>query len=299
MSSHKEHKEEMIELCAAYALGTIEEKDRKRLEAHLAEGCPECETALREFGYGATLLAASAPRVLPLPGLRERALAAVTSEQGAAEHGTRDRGAAVPGGSGAPGAAKVLRLPRTGRPGWFAWTGWIVAAVMIISSGTFYESTGRLRAILRAREADLNGTARDLAVERQWGGVLTSPIARVADLAPAAPLAGETSGIRGRAVYDPATRRAVVVLTNATAPDSQSFQLWAVRGLSTTSMGVIHPDEHGAAVLRLESAGEPTTLTAFAVSLEPKGGSPDKTAPSGPVVLMGPLRESPRGPSRG
>ncbi|HYJ32085.1 MAG TPA: anti-sigma factor [Candidatus Binatia bacterium] len=292
------HKEEMVELCAAYALGTIEEKDRKRLEAHLADGCAECETALREFGYGATLLAASAPRVLPLPGLRERAFAALSSEEGAPQPGTRERGAAVSGGSGAEGA-KVLRLPRKGRPGWFAWTGWIAAAILLVSSGTFYESTGRLRAILRAREADLNSTARDLAVERQWSGVLASPIARVADLAPPAPLAGETSGIRGRAVYDPASRRAVIVLTNAAAPDSQSFQLWALRGLSPTSLGVIHPDEHGAAVLRLESAGEPTTLTAFAVSLEPKGGSPARTGPSGPVVLMGPLRESPRGPSRG
>lgn len=290
------HRDEMIELCAAYALGTIEDRDRKRLEAHLAEGCPECEAALREFGYGSTLLAASAPRVLPLPSLRDRVLAAVDDDEptgagrGAGHSRERPHGAS---------GAKVLPMTRSGRPGWFSWAGWVAAAVLLVTSGTFYESTSRLRDVLRARDADLNGTARDLAVERQWSSVLTSPIARIADLTPVAPTAGEAPGIRGRAVYDPATRRAVIVLSNAAAPDSQSYQLWALRGLAPSSLGVIHPDEHGAAVLRLESVGEPMALTAFAVSLERKGGSPSKTVPTGPVVLMGPLREAARASSRG
>lgn len=290
------HKDEMIELCAAYALGTIDDRDRKRLEAHLAEGCPECETALREFGYGSTLLAASAPRVLPMPGLRDRVLAAVDADEPSGGGGrgpghARDRGA----GTG----AKVLPMTRGGRPAWFAWAGWVAAAVLLVTSGTFYESTARLRDILRARDAELNGTARDLAVERQWSSVLTSPIARVAELTPVAVTAGDAPGIRGRAVYDPGSRRAVIVLSNAAAADSQSYQLWALRGLSPSSLGVIHPDAHGAAVLRLESVGEPMALTAFAVSLEPRGGSPARTVPTGPVVLMGPLREAARAPSRG
>jgi anti-sigma-K factor RskA len=278
----------MLELCAAHALGTLEERDRKRLEAHLAEGCAECEAALREYGYSATLLAASAPRVLPLPELRERVLAAVLAEGPAG---------AVPGSGAIRERGKIVPMPRGRRPGWFAWAGWAAAFVLLITSGTFYESTGRLRAILRARDADLNGTARDLAVERQWGGVLTSPIARVADLEPT-PAWGATGGIRGRAVYDPATRRAVIVLSNAAAPDTSSYELWALRGLAPANLGRITADPHGAAVLRLESVGEPTTLTAFAVSLEPKGGASSKRSPSGPVVLMGTLREPSRGPVR-
>lgn len=289
------HKDEMIELCAAYALGTIEERDRRRLEAHLAEGCAECEAALGEFGRSATLLAASAPRVLPLPVLRDRVLRGAGPEPAASGEHPKSRAADASRKTAPPNAPPpVVPFPRRGRPAWFAWIGWALAALLLITSGTFYESSGRLRAILRLREADLNGTARDLAVERQWNGVLTSPNARVADLAPAAPLAGEGSGIRGRAVYDPATRRAVVVLMNASLPDSQCYELWALRGLSPTSLGVIRTDEHGAAVLRLESAGEPTTLTGFAVSLEPKGGSPHPNAPGGPIVLMGTLRETPR-----
>lgn len=276
------HREGMAELCAAYALGTIEERDRKRLEAHLAEGCAECETALREHGYAATLLAASAPRVLPLPALRERVLAAVAAEE---QGGGGARGRREPG--------RVIPLERPRRPGWIAWTGWGAAALLAVTSGTFYEAGGRMRAILQAREAELNGLNRDLAAERQWSGVFTSPVARIAELeppaAPAGPL-GEAGVIRGRALYDPVSRRAVVVLTNAAAPDTLDYEVWALRGLAPVRLGVVHPDEHGAAVLRLESVGEPMTLTGFAVSLEPKGGSRNRAAPSGPVVLTGALR---------
>lgn len=272
------HREEMIELCAAYVLGSIEDRDRKRLESHLAEGCPECEAALRDYGYGSTLLAASAPRILPMPDLRDRVLAAVAAEE---QVGGGERKADRP-------RARVVRMPRERRGGWIAWVGWGVAALLAVTSGTFYESAGRLREALRLRDVDLNGTARDLAVERQWTGLLTSPVARVADLTPS-PDAVPT-GIRGRAVYDPASRRAVIVLANAAAPDTLVYHLWAMRGTTPTSLGVVHPDEHGSAVLRLESVGEPMTLTAFAVTLEPKSGPPNRSAPTGPLVLLGPLR---------
>jgi len=308
------HRDEMLELCAAYALGTIEEKDRKRLEAHLSEGCPECEHALREFGHGATLLAASAPRILPMPELRDRALGSVESEEqaeGAIPVGAERRRAGVdPFAGREPG--KVVPMPRTGRPAWFAWAGWVAAAVLLVTSATFYESGGRLREIITDRESALDGLSRDLAVERQWLGVLTTPMARIADFepAPGSPAPGPappeaaasmlgSRAIRGRAVYDPATRRAVLVFSNLSAPDSVSYQLWALRGAKPTSLAVLRPDEHGAAVLRLENVGEPTTLTAFAITREPKGGSPNKNAPSGPIVLTGILREASRAPSRG
>jgi anti-sigma-K factor RskA len=55
------------------------------------------------------------------------------------------------------------------------------------------------------------------------------------------------------------------------------------------NLGVIATDETGHAVLHLKDAGDPGTLAAFAVSLEPSGGSPNPAAPSGPVVMLGKL----------
>ena len=72
------HREEHIDLCAAYALGGLEEADRVRLERHLAEGCLICEEALAEFSDSTLLLAASAPAALPSPLLRQRVLSVVS-----------------------------------------------------------------------------------------------------------------------------------------------------------------------------------------------------------------------------
>jgi anti-sigma-K factor RskA len=39
--------------------------------------------------------------------------------------------------------------------------------------------------------------------------------------------------------------------------------------------------------MRLDGVGSLDTLGAFAVSLEPSGGAPTPTAPTGPVVMLG------------
>ena len=44
-----EHREEHIDLCAGYALGSLDEADLERIDQHLAEGCEHCEAALADF----------------------------------------------------------------------------------------------------------------------------------------------------------------------------------------------------------------------------------------------------------
>ena len=76
MLAVSEHREEHLELCAAYAVGNIDLADRHRLGEHLALGCTECETALGDYGAATLLLAASAPSEPPTARLRQRVLAA-------------------------------------------------------------------------------------------------------------------------------------------------------------------------------------------------------------------------------
>ena len=38
-----EHREEHLELCAAYAVGNIDPADRQKLIEHLGQGCDACE----------------------------------------------------------------------------------------------------------------------------------------------------------------------------------------------------------------------------------------------------------------
>ena len=76
---------------------------------------------------------------------------------------------------------------------------------------------------------------------------------------------------------------------NVRAPQGSDYQLWAIVGGAPASLGVVKADAAGHAMMRLENVGEPKLLAAFAISLEPAGGSPNPNAPTGPVVMLGKL----------
>jgi len=169
--------------------------------------------------------------------------------------------------------------------GWVWTIGWGLAVILAIVAGTLLESTGRLRAIISARNNEVNELHREAATEGKWAAILGFPGARLVDLAPTS---GAHAAIRGRAVYAPAAQRALVVLEGALPPAGNDYELWVVRGGTPVSQGVAAPDSRGIAVMRVEAFGDSSLVTAFAVSLETKGGSPTR-APSGSYVLLGPI----------
>jgi len=268
-------REEIQDLCAAYALGCAGDDDRARLEALLASGSPEAEAALREFSQATMVLAATAPAMQPPPGLRDRVL----------------RAARAGSDAGIGPSNTVARSPR--RANVVAIAGWMAAAACLAFALVNWNVVVRLRRTLEDRDTRITALEQErthleerLASERRWAGVTTAAAARVALLTPTAD--GDPS-LRARAVVDPASRRAVVVFTHSTAPPGRDYELWMIRDGKPRSLGVVRADEHGDAVVRLDDVGDAATLAAFAVSLEPAGGAPTDDAPTGPVVAVGAL----------
>ena len=254
------HREEFLDLCAGYALGSLDDADRVRLEEHLEAGCPECEAALTDFGQASVLLAHSAPRATPGRALRERVLIAAASDHPGHAPGNVERRRNVVPMSGWVSGARS----RT-----FAWMGLAAAAAFAVVAGLLLQNTQRLE--------------RTLAEDRTWAAITSAPGAKVAELqiTPAG-----VHELKARAVYDPKTKSAVIVFDNFQAPSGHDYELWAIRDAKPVALGLVTPDASGRAVMRLENVGEPGALQAFAVSLEPTGGAPTPNAPTGPIVMM-------------
>ncbi|MFQ5674927.1 MAG: cupin domain-containing protein [bacterium] len=62
------------QLCAAYALGALDEADRLVVEEHLQENCPSCMKILAEFGVVVGGLGLTAAPVTPRPELKKKIL---------------------------------------------------------------------------------------------------------------------------------------------------------------------------------------------------------------------------------
>lgn len=282
-----------LNLAAGYVLGVLDEADRLRIEARLAAGEPELERATTEFSAATSLLAhAAAPAATPAE-LRQRVLAAARADRPEplpARTATPVR-PAPPAAPSTPAtqAAPVIRLePRRTWIERFSGGFAAAAAVLALVAGFLAWQqaglSGRVRT-LEAHSRKLEAQLVDSYERGRWLDVWSAPATRITDL-------GSTANglpqLGGRAAYDPATQRAVIVLDHIDVPSGKDLQLWAVRRDGPASLGLVKAGPDGRAELRVERVGDLGSLDAFAVSLEPAGGSPEP-GPSGPVVLVGRL----------
>lgn len=78
----------------------------------------------------------------------------------------------------------------------------------------------------------------------------------------------------------------VRVAGNVKVPDDRTLQLWAITTAGKTrSLGILPDNRH--ASLRLDQRAVGPDVVLLAISLEPKGGSPNPEAPTGPVLYKG------------
>ncbi len=264
------HREQHLDLCAAFVLGCLDEADRLELEAHRSDGCSECEAEIARLSEALPVLASVAPSSVPPEALRARILDAVRGE----------------GAARAPDVAKVLRLEPRRRSSYAIWAWAAAAVVLAVVTVTAWRANQVLRATVAYKEAELARLHTRLDETSRWVALLDSPDAKVVDLTLTP--AGATV-LRARATFDRASGRAIIVFENFVAPTGSDYELWAIRGAGPASLGLIHPDAAGRAVVKLDRVDDPAAVQAFAVSLEHTGGSGNPNAPGGPVVMIGRL----------
>lgn len=281
MARHDLHPE--LDLVAGYVLQALSPQDEARLLAHLMEGCDECEAALRDYNDATVAIAGDAPAAMPSDGLRSRVLADPRIS------GSADAAGDSGGDSRSPRAPEraPLRQRSDARSGVNAIAGTLAAACLLLAFGNywFWQKAGEFRAERDAVQQTLREVEAELSAKEWIPQMVTAPGTDCYDLALTGSIEAE---LNGTACFAKESGAAVVLLAELRPPSGRDYELWVLRGNVPTSLGVITADAEGRAAIRLEDIPDAAAITAFAVSLEPAGGSPGP-APTGPVVMVAPV----------
>lgn len=260
-------------LAALHALGLLEGEERRAFESELAANAEL--TALVDALIAAAADLATTPAPLTPPDtLRARVLAAL------------------------PADAPVIPLWRTLAP-------WGLAAALAVSTSwlAFENFSLQSRYATLQRERDLGAMAYQQATAQHAEKSLLAEtmikdlglrLRRSEDLArlkvsALASLAGNTKEALAIAVWDPDQQAGLLTLDRMPAiAESQDYQIWVVDPAypNPVNGGVFHMAEDGSVTLAFKPDQPVTQATAFAISLEKKGGVPKA---EGPIVLLGKL----------
>ncbi|HEU4927325.1 MAG TPA: anti-sigma factor [Vicinamibacterales bacterium] len=263
--------DELRELSGGYALGILDEPERRAFEAHVST-CASCAAEIRDFTAVASALALDVPQVDPPASLRDRVLRAATSPA--------PRGAVVESIAGRRAASEQRR---PGRERLFALLS-AAAAVIAVALGGYAVSLQRRIAVLE----ELVRVASDRAAQSQQQLVqlraATDQSTQVRQILAAGDL--RRIDLAGTKVAPAATGRAfwsqteglVVAFANLpTTQTGQVYQLWVIPpGGTPIDAGLLELQPDGRA-LALARSGTSQQVGTVAITLEPAGGSPVPT----------------------
>jgi anti-sigma-K factor RskA len=259
--------EAWLEQAEVYAIGALDDDERRQIEAHLAEGCLVCTGRIRETSEAVTILARALPQEAPPAALKARLMEAIDAEEDAlgTEGGPED----VP---------PIRRAPR-----WAWWAGWataLAAAAVLLVVGFSLSKTQEELERLRGRVAILQDELTEREATLRF---LSDPNVRYVSLAglPASP------GASGWLLWNPEIRQGLFLARGLPpAPADRAYELWAIAGTDPVPAGVFKVDAAGRALFRLPPLPETKPFDTFAVTLEPAGGT---LKPSGAMHLAGRL----------
>lgn len=258
-----------------YVIGALDEKTAHDVEAALHSATPEQQRVIARWRDVAALLPQALPLQTPPKYLRERLLNQIAEEtpqtpiEVAVEESTLKEMAER-------AEKKVLPFvqPRRAESRTARWMLVAATALLAFTSTYLYKQNANLAQERDHIARERDDLSRELATTRRQVDDIVSPktkvIAMVGDEAPQA---------NAKVVWDTNAQQWVVYIFDLPAPPSdKDYQFWYVTARAKINAQVFSTDEQGRAVLKLTLPPEALSgLAATAVTLEPKGGSPQPT----------------------
>ena len=253
MTKHEQFAEDL----ALYALGSLEGEEIDSVERHLEE-CAACRQELARLEGDMALLALTTSGPAPPQRARQRLLKAIGRE---------------------PRSLHTVFLRRR----WWTLAPVFASLILAVFAIMLWRENARQRDRAEALRADLAQNEATFEQAKHLLALLTDPSAMhvtlVAAQARPQPL--------GKAIYMPRTGALVFIAGNLPPLMPQkTYELWLVpmRGDKPMPAGIFKPDPKGNAMVMMPPISAGVEAKAFAVTIEPAGGSP---IPTMPIVLVG------------
>jgi hypothetical protein len=143
---------------------------------------------------------------------------------------------------------------------------------LLLMAGAWWVSHNQQAAQMASLEEKVRNTETELSLRRDEVAVLSNPdntIVKLSGVATKSP----TSSMQ--VYWNKKTKDLYISQLNLpAAPPDKQYQLWALAGGKPIDMGVFDVMSDGTALLKMKNAQD---AQAFAVTLEPKGGSQNPT----------------------
>jgi Anti-sigma-K factor rskA len=265
--------DEIKELGPLYALGAVDEDTARGIEDFLLEATPEQQHEISELREVAALL----PLALPLANvpeiIRDRLFVRISAEAQAAPVDSDETQAELQtDGSTEPyeESAKVLAFTHAPRREASA-TRWLLLAATVLLTFT----SGYLLWRNYHLQNENSQLARENERVRNEVREIVSPATRIVAMA-----GKEAPEASAKVVWDTTRQTWVIYIFNLPPPPTdKQYQLWYVKGDAKISAAVFDTNPTGEKVLKLDLPPDVVKgLAATAVTLEPKGGSPQPTS---------------------
>lgn len=253
MTMHEQFADDL----SLYALGALQDEERLVVERHLKE-CFACKREVEQLRGDLALLALSASGPKPPLRSRERLMAAIAKE---------------------PRRAQVRPLKRRA---WWSTFEWAAAAAAIVIVALLLRQNTDLRRRLANLEANSTEQQQQLVQAKDLLTTLTS-----ADAAHFTLVAGRTPPQpQGKAIYVRTSGTLVFLASNMPElPPQKTYELWLIpTSGAPIPAGLFRAGPHGSAALIKPPLPTGVEAKTFAITVEPKEGSP---APTSTPIMVG------------
>jgi anti-sigma-K factor RskA len=259
-------RDEVKELFPLYAIGALDADELRAVEAHLQAASRDEKAELAEWRDVVAALPLSLPEVAPPAHLRARLLDCIGEQEETLARIAQDARAVQP-------TAKILPFTRLRKPIATPRQQWLLmAASILLALASVFLFWRNLR-LGQERDRIAEELKQEQLEKEQIFAALTAESRIVPLDGQAAPQAN------AKVVWDQKHQLWKVFIVNLPAPPSdKDYQLWYVTDVQKISAQVFRPDERGHTMLELKLPREAMRgLAATAVTLEPRGGSPQPT----------------------